>query len=137
VGRPVVHFEIVGVDGERLQRFYSDLFEWETVGVDANPDYGVVAREQNLNAEGVGIGGGVSGVPEQPSSTWRGLHRSEGYEGHVTFYVEVPDVEAALQEAERLGGKRMLGPDAIPNGPEIGAFTDPEGHLLGLVKSAD
>ena len=29
----------------------------------------------------------------------------EGYDGHVTLYVEVPDVEAALAQAESLGGR--------------------------------
>jgi len=29
----------------------------------------------------------------------------------VTFYVEVPDVEAALVKAESLGGTRVFGPD--------------------------
>jgi len=59
-----------------------------------------------------------------------------GYDGHVTFYVEVPDVEAALLKAERLGGSRMMGPDKVMEGVEIGLFNDPEGHLIGLVKSA-
>ena len=34
----------------------------------------------------------------------------EGYGGHVTFYIEVPDVEAALAKAEELGGSRIMGP---------------------------
>jgi predicted enzyme related to lactoylglutathione lyase len=34
----------------------------------------------------------------------------EGMPGHVTFYVEVPDVEAALVRAEQLGGTRLMGP---------------------------
>jgi len=41
----------------------------------------------------------------------------EGYEGHVTFYVGVPDIEAALVKAESLGGKRLFGPEAVPGGP--------------------
>jgi predicted enzyme related to lactoylglutathione lyase len=59
----------------------------------------------------------------------------EGYGGHTTFYVEVPDVEAALAKAESLGGTRMMGPDKVPEANiEIGLFTDPEGHVIGLVK---
>lgn len=60
----------------------------------------------------------------------------EGYPGHVTFYVEVPDVEAALAKAERLGGVRIMGPDKVTEGLEIGLFNDPEGHLIGLVRTA-
>jgi uncharacterized protein len=122
VGRPVVHFEIIGKDAQKLQAFYSGLFGWE---MDSNNpmNYGVVQREGNLNADGVGIGGGVGAGPE-------------GYGGHVTFYVEVPDVEAGLTEAERLGGKRMMGPEKVMEGVEIGEFLDPEGHLIGLIKAA-
>ena len=75
-------------------------------------------------------------MPESPSSSWRGADRSQGYGGHVTIYVKAPDVEAALTEAESLGGTRMLGPDQIPGGLEIAAFNDPEGPLIGLVRSS-
>jgi predicted enzyme related to lactoylglutathione lyase len=120
MGQPVVHFEVIGKDGAALRSFYSDLFGWK---IDANNpmNYGIVQREGNTNADGVGIGGGIGPAPE-------------GYEGHVTFYVEVPDVEAALARAESLGGSRMMGPDKPMEGLEIGLFTDPEGHVVGLVK---
>ena len=29
MGQPVVHFEVVGKDGEKLRSYYSDLFGWE------------------------------------------------------------------------------------------------------------
>jgi predicted enzyme related to lactoylglutathione lyase len=119
MGQPVVHFEVIGTDGEKLQSYYSQLFGWE---IDANNPmkYGIVAREGNVNAEGVGIGGGIGEGPE-------------GYAGHVTFYIEVPDVEAALAKAESLGGTRMMGPDEVMDGLVIGLFTDPEGHVVGVV----
>ena len=121
MGQPVVHFEIIGRDPEALQRYYADLFGWE---IDANNPmkYGVVQREGNVSPEGVGIGGGVGAGPE-------------GYPGHVTFYIEVPDVEAALARAESLGGTRVMGPDKVMEGIEIGLFNDPEGHVVGVVKN--
>jgi len=119
MGQPVVHFEIIGKDGEKLQRYYGELFGWE---IDSNNPmkYGTVQREGNTNADRVGIGGGVGSGPE-------------GYDGHVTFYIEVPDVEAALAKAEELGGSRVMGPDEVMEGLEIGLFTDPEGHVVGVV----
>lgn len=121
MGRPVVHFEVIGKDAKKLQRYYSELFGWR-IDADNPMDYGVVQREGNTNAEGVGIGGGVGGGPE-------------GYSGHVTFYVEVPDVEAALAKAESLGGSRLMGPDKVMEQLEIGQFADPEGHVIGLIRS--
>jgi predicted enzyme related to lactoylglutathione lyase len=122
MGQPVVHFEIIGKDGAKLQNYYANLFGWE---IDSNNpmNYGLVAREQNTNADGVGIGGGVGAGPE-------------GYPGHVTFYVEVPDVEAALAKAESLGGRRLMGPDKVTDEFEIGQFADPEGHVIGVVQGA-
>ena len=58
----------------------------------------------------------------------------DGYEGHVTFYVEVPNVEEALQKAESLGGKRIMGPEDIMGQVVLGQFTDPEGHMVGVVE---
>jgi uncharacterized protein len=117
----VVHFEIVGKDPDKLHSYYSDLFGWE-IDADNPAGYGVVQRDGNTNADGVGIGGGIGTGPE-------------GYDGHVTFYAEVPDVEAALSKAESLGGTRMMGPDEPMEGVEIGLLTDPEGHVVGVVKS--
>ena len=123
MGRPVVHFEVLGKDGAALRAFYGELFEWR-IDVDNPMGYGVVARDDNLSEHGTGIGGGVGESPE-------------GYPGHVTFYVEVPDVESALEKAERLGGTRVMGPDEVMKGLVIGLFTDPEGHTIGLVRSRD
>jgi len=117
MGRPVVHFEVMGKDGEKLRSFYAELFDW---AIDAeNPlRYGIVQRETNF--EGVGIGGGIGG--------------GEPISGHLTFYVEVPDVEAALVQAEKLGGTRVMGPSEVQPGIELGQFSDPEGHMVGLLK---
>jgi predicted enzyme related to lactoylglutathione lyase len=99
--------------------FYSELFGWE---IDANDpfNYGTVTRY--VRRDGVGIGGGIGPGPE-------------GYDGHVTFHIEVPDVEAALQKAESLGGSRKMGPDEIQEGLVIGQFTDPEGHRIGVLQA--
>lgn len=47
----------------------------------------------------------------------------------------MPDVEAALAKAEDLGGARMMGPEQVMEDLEIGLFTDPEGHVVGVLRS--
>lgn len=121
MGQPVVHFEITGKDGEKLQGYYSELFGWD-INADNEMKYGSVDREGNTNSEGVGIGGGIATGPQ-------------GYDGHVTFYVEVPDVEASMAKAESLGGSRMMGPEEVMPGLIIGLFNDPEGHVIGVIQS--
>jgi predicted enzyme related to lactoylglutathione lyase len=122
MGQPVVHFEITGGDGQKLQAYYAELFGWN---IDANNEfkYGIVPREGNTNEDGVGIGGGISEGPE-------------GYPGHVTVYVQVPDVEAAMAKAESLGGTRMMGPENVMESLTIGLFTDPEGHVMGVMSGS-
>lgn len=121
MGQPVVHFEIMGTDADKLRSFYSGLFGWK-INADNPANYGIVDRDGNVNADGAGIGGGIGAMPGVP--------------GHVTFYIEVPDVEAALGKAESLGGSRLLGPETVTEGVEIGLFNDPEGHMVGVTKAA-
>lgn len=122
MGQPVVHFEVIGKDGDKLKRYYGELFGWE-IDSDNPMNYGMVSREGNVSSDGTGIAGGVAAGPE-------------GYDGHVTFYVEVPDVEASLAKAESLGGTRIMGPDTIMEGMVLGQFTDPEGHVIGVVSNS-
>lgn len=124
MGQPVVHFEILGKDGEKTQRYYSELFGWkiEPLPFDNPTQYGLIERDGNTNAEGAGIGGGVGGAPE-------------GESHHVTFYVEVPDVEEALTKAESLGGTRTMGPMEVPGDTVIGLFQDPDGNPVGVVQA--
>ena len=110
----VVHFEIIGKDGKKLQDFYAGLFGWK---IDANNpmSYGMV------DANETGLGGGIAS--------------GQGGDGHVTVYVEVDDLQAYLKKAEGLGGKTIMPPTAVPGGPEIAMFADPEGHVIGLAKA--
>jgi uncharacterized protein len=122
MGQPVIHFEVIAKDAEKAQSFYGDLFDWE-FDADNPMNYGIVDREKNLSPEGLGISGGIGGAPE-------------GYDGHLTWYVGVDDVEAFLAKAEELGGTRVMGPDELetPQGKIVlGQFSDPEGHMVGLV----
>ncbi len=121
MGQPVVHFEVIGKDAPKLHGFYSDLFGWE-IDADNPMNYGIVQRD--ATDDGLGIPGGIG--PAQ-----------EGSDGWVTFYVATDDVEGSLTKAETLGGTRVMGPMEVPEGPEIGLFNDPEGHLVGVVKMRD
>ncbi len=117
MGAKVTHFEIMGKDAKNLQAFYGDLFGWE-INADNPMNYGLVA------AQGEGsIGGGIG--PAQ-----------EGAPGHVTFYVEVDDPQAYLDKIESKGGKTVVPVTEIPNMVTFALFTDPEGNMVGLVKSA-
>jgi predicted enzyme related to lactoylglutathione lyase len=122
MGYPVVHFEVLGKNPQALTSFYKQAFDWE-IGPPIGPNNYALAHPQgqgSTNGDG-GINGGIGG----------GM---EGYEGHVTFYVAVPDLEAELAKIQRLGGSTMMAPEDVPGGPRIAMFRDPEGHAVGLVQ---
>lgn len=127
---PVIHFEISTKDPDALGDFYKKAFEWDMdssmyPGGGANVPKYIVAKPTGEDLpSGYGINGGIGGSPD-------------GYDGHVTFYIRVDDVESALKKVESLGAKRMMGPEKVPNGPEIGLFIDPQGHTIGLVNPGD
>ena len=112
MGAPVTWFEIVGKDAKKLQAFYASLFDWK---IDANNpmNYGMVDNA------GKGINGGVG--PSQSGQPW------------VGFYVSVDDLQATLDKATTLGGKTLMTPTNIPDGPTIALFADPEGNQIGLM----
>src|SRR2546427_9998306 len=109
----VIHFEVVGKDGPALQRFYSSVFGWD---IDTNNPggYGMVKGADHS------IGGGVGAAPE-------------GSPGHVTFYVQTDDAKATLRKVEELGGHVVMPLTEVAPGTTVALFTDPEGHVVGLM----
>jgi predicted enzyme related to lactoylglutathione lyase len=115
MGNPVTWFEVTGKDGPALQKFYSEAFGWQFQDP-ANMGYGMLMQPEK------GIGGGVG--------------QAQDGDGHVTFYVEVDDPQAALDKIEQLGGKTVM-PVTEMGMATFALFNDPEGHLVGVFKGQD
>ena len=111
MGAHVIHFEVVGKDGPALQAFYGDVFGWQ---LDTNNPGGYgMFRDANLTA---GLG-----------------QAQDGGAGHVTFYVHADDPEATLRRVEELGGRVIMPLTEVAPETRIALFTDPEGHVVGLM----
>jgi uncharacterized protein len=106
---PVVHFEIMGKDKPALEAFYKAAFDWQLQPV---------MDEYTMIFPGSGPAGGIGSTPNT--------------DHYVSFYVGVPSVEEHLKKIESLGGKKLMGPMQVPNGPVIGMFNDPEGNMVGI-----
>ena len=117
MGNPVVHFEIAGPDGTVLRQFYSDLFGWDVqVQGPEMGNYGVV-----MWTEG-GIGGGIMETTEDMPAR-----------NYVTFYIQVDDLQSALNKISKKGGSTVMPPTEVA--PEVGSvamFTDPAHNAIGL-----
>jgi uncharacterized protein len=110
----VAWVEVVGKDGEKLKSFYGDLFGWKVEKVPGDMPY------WTHNPEGSGVGAGVGSAPDG--------------QGHVTFYVGADDPQTVLDKAEKLGGKTVM-PVTEMEMVTFAMFTDPEGHVVGVVKN--
>ena len=119
MGNPVVHFEIAGPDGPALRQFYRDLFGWEIqVQGEEMHNYGLVSANEG------GIGGGLFPTAEGTPAR-----------SYVTFYVQVDDIQVALDRAAGMGGKAIVPPMEIaPGMGSIAMFEDPAGIPLVCIR---
>jgi predicted enzyme related to lactoylglutathione lyase len=114
MSNPVTHFEIYGKDREALAKFYGDLFGWNLQSI---PELQYVTID---TASGAGINGGFATKEDGPQTI---------------FYIEVPDIDAALEKIESLGGKTVAPKMEIPNVVTFAQFSDPHGNVIGLTQA--
>jgi uncharacterized protein len=107
-----VHWAIQAVDPDRQRAFYAALFNWE------------IGDGPIMNIE-AGLGGPDPG----PAG-----HIQQGANPALQIYVQVRQLEAAMDKAVELGGAVLMGRLDIPGGASIAAITDPEGNTVGLVQ---
>jgi hypothetical protein len=113
MANPIVHFEVVGKDKAVLEDFYRAAFDWQL-----NP----AMDNYSTASPGSGINGGIGKA-------------MDGGSGYATFYVEVANIEETLSIIEGRGGRKISGPDQVPNGPLVATFADPEDHVIGLIQA--
>jgi len=113
---PVVHFEILGEDPKKLQKFYKSVFDWSIMT--NNPiNYALIEPAGDR-----GIGGGI-------------MAPREGEGSYITVYIEVDDLQAYLDKIEQAGGVTTVPVTEIPGMVTFAMFEDPEGNRVGLLKS--
>lgn len=115
MGAPVVHFEILGKNTTKLQKFFSTVFDWK-IDTDNPIGYGLIKPQRDNS-----IGGGIGSAGK--------------VKGYATFYIEVDDLDKTLLKIEKNGGQIVVPVTTIPDMVTYAMFADPEGHLIGLVKS--
>ena len=114
MGAPVVHFEIMGGKGNELEKFYAELFGWK-INSNNPMKYGTVDTG--------GAPGGING----------GVGATNDGSKRVSIYAQVSDLQATLDQVEKLGGKTILAPSEVPGGPKLAMFADPAGNVTGLI----
>lgn len=116
---PVVHFEITAQDGDGLKKFYTEAFGWP---IDSN----------NQHAYGMVEAGGM----EQPGRINGGISATmDGGPGYATIYIQVANLEQALEVIEKAGGETLVPPTQIEGGSRIAHFKDIGGNRVGLYEA--
>ncbi len=116
MGAPIVHFEINAKDSKRAAQFYGSLFKWD-INANNPMNYGIVKTGSKK-----GIEGGIGQVDRNKAP-------------YTTFYIEVDDPQRYLDRVVSLGGKIIAPVMEIPDMVTFAQFADPEGNVIGLVKS--
>lgn len=115
MGMPVVHWEITAKDAQRLEHFYSEMFDWNVNDgpVSVHP---VDTRSQS----------GIPGAITATDGSWP---------TGAFFYVQVDDIRQYLHKAEQLGATTLLPPTEVTDSTAtIAIFRDPEGVRVGLLQ---
>ncbi len=115
MGCPIVHFEVMGPDGNELEGFYAEVFGWrrnESISLD---EYAILDTASGSLSGGIG-----TGPAERPR--------------YLTMYIEVPDIEAHLARVVAMGGTTLLPRTVVPDMATFALFADPAGNTVGLVE---
>ncbi len=113
-------FELMTIDVEAAESFYSDLFGWKTEKAPMEGfDYTLVKVGDN------GLGG-IMAIPPQ----------AEGVPPNWGIYVTVDDVDATARKAEELGAKILVPLTDIPNVGRFFVLQDPQGAVISAITYA-
>lgn len=114
----IVHIEFPAEDRGQLSQFYNSVFGWE---LQEFPDMNYTTFSSGEGS----LGGGFSSISEANPR------------GAVIAYIDVDDVQAALEAIEAQGGKTLMPPMDIPGVGTIAHFSDPSGNRVAVIKGAE
>ncbi|HSU72652.1 MAG TPA: VOC family protein [Candidatus Binatia bacterium] len=122
---PVVHFEMPYEDRERVATFYEKAFGWKMnkLGKEMN-DY-ITAETAETENRMVKTPGTING----------GFYpKSMAKEGCVAVVIAVKDIQAAMKNVAKAGGKVVDKPVEIPGIGKYVGVVDTEGNRVNLLQ---
>src|SRR5437867_12746777 len=122
----VVHFEIPADNVERAKNFYKQAFGWDINQYPGMEYHMVNTTEMDQKTQ----------MPTKPGAINGGLTKRNNEVKHTVITVDVPDIEAALKNIEKLGGKTVRKKEPVDDMGFTAYFKDTEGNLVALWPSA-
>ena len=114
--RPVVAFQIHATDKAKQAAFYGAMFDWDITEREGLP---ILTIPPGKGPPEEGIGGILAEGDRAPA---------------VSLFIQVANLADSLTKAEELGGRAVMQPFDVPNGPTIAQIEDPVGNLIGLIQ---
>lgn len=111
---PVVSWQILSPEPGKAAGFYQKLFAWEVSTANS-------LGYRELKTGGGGPDGGIWPAPP-------------GTPGFVQLFVAVDDVDAAVANATRLGGRVLVPKSVLPDGDTMAVLQDPLGMSFGICR---
>jgi predicted enzyme related to lactoylglutathione lyase len=120
----VVHFEVPAKDLKRAKAFYSDVFGWRMTDV----------PEMNYTMVGT-TAVNKDGRPKEPGAINGGMTKKAHPVESPIITIQVDEIDAALKEVEKRGGKTVVKKTSMGENGFFGYFEDTEGNMMGLFQA--
>lgn len=116
-----IWYELMTPDTAGAKAFYVQLLGWDLEEMTGGDMAYTLA----------GPGGGVAGIMELPADL-----KAAGVPPNWTGYVDVDEVDAAVEKARQLGGSVQAPPMDIPNIGRFAVIADPGGAVISIMTPA-
>ncbi len=109
--------ELLTTDHEAAFRFYSAIFGWQKL---RDHDMGAMGKYLIYGTAGKELGGMFTKSKDMPMPPlW-------------SYYVQIADLDAAIERAKSKGARLLNGPMEVPGGARIAQLSDPQGAAFAL-----
>lgn len=122
---PVVHFEMPAEDRNRMAKFYSGVFGWQTQMLGEEMGNYVLASTTETGADG---------RPITPGAINGGFYPKTPDNPVMSVVIGVDDIKAHAKKVAAAGGKVLGEPVEIPGIGWYVSFVDTEGNRLSMLQ---
>jgi predicted enzyme related to lactoylglutathione lyase len=123
---PVVHFEMPAENRERMAKFYSKAFGWQTEML--GPDMGdyVMVTTTESDENGPKKAGAINGGFYPKKQDWPAQNPA--------VVIAVEDIKSSMAKVSEAGGKVLGDPMEIPGVGQYVSFVDTEGNRASILQ---
>ncbi len=122
---PVIHFEMPAEDRDRMAKFYSGVFGWQTqMFGEEMGNYVTVSTTDT----------GPDGRPTTPGAINGGFYPKNADAPVMSVVIGVEDIKSHAKKVAAAGGKLLGEPIEIPGIGWYVSFVDTEGNRLSMLQ---